>query len=232
VGSTASALDPIVAIAFHGAASLRRARAFHPVGISFAGDALVDPSAPAGFPVGSFDCVVRFSRGIGLPEVLPDLLGVGLRLVDAVGDAEPQDLLATSCGRSPVGRRLLRPSRALGSGMTGTILPYEVAGRPVRFGLRVVTPGRWRLSDLAAAPLQAVAMHPPLLLELSVAGSTGPWEPFGSVQLDTRLDAPEDRALDLDPFRTAPEVRPVGWVNRLRRPAYGASRRGRHAVGG
>ncbi len=37
----------------------------------------------------------------------------------------------------------------------------------------------------------------------------------------------EEGRLGLDPFRTTPDVTPVGWLNDLRRPAYGASRQGR-----
>ena len=50
---------------------------------------------------------------------------------------------------------------------------------------------------------------------------------MGEVRPGVALSVDERRDLDLDPFRTTPDVIPVGWLNDLRRPAYGASRQGR-----
>jgi hypothetical protein len=50
---------------------------------------------------------------------------------------------------------------------------------------------------------------------------------MGHVRPGVPLGDDEERRLDLDPFRTSPDVTPVGRLNDLRRPAYGASRRGR-----
>ena len=59
--------------------------------------------------------------------------------------------------------------------------------------------------------------------------SRGAWLPFAGVHVHQRLDPEEERALDLDPYHTGPNLVPSGLLNRLRRPAYGGSREGRGA---
>lgn len=215
-GSTSrlGALAPLTEAVFHTASRLRRARAFHPRGTAFRARAHVpeEPLLPPGLPVGDHDAIVRLSRGLGLPEPAPDVLGIGLRLLDAGGPGDHQDLLLASSWASPVGRRLLRPARSFSSGAFSTLLPYRFAGERILFGARV----------LGAGPGDVV---------LSWATLLGPWRPLGTVALGAPLPAEEEERLDLHPFHTVPGLVPVGWLNELRRPAYAASRAGRHETG-
>src|SRR3954470_19691972 len=79
---------------------------------------------------GTDPALVRFSRGGGLPEALPDVLGIALR-VDP--DSHPGDLLFATTGRGPVGRFLLRPRRAgtLAAATYSTLQPYRTPTGPV-----------------------------------------------------------------------------------------------------
>jgi hypothetical protein len=83
-------------------ARLRRGRALHPVGVGYHARLEITPGARrwAGarllVPGARYDAVVRFSRGAGLPEPLPDALGVAVRLPDAYGPGRAQDFLVTS----------------------------------------------------------------------------------------------------------------------------------------
>lgn len=205
---------------------LRGARAFHPRGRAFAAEVVLDrATAPPGFPRGRYRGIVRFSRGAGLPDAVPDILGIGVRIVDAGGPHVHQDLLMASTGWSVVGRRLLRPSRSFTSGVLSTILPYDVGGRRVLIGARVAGDRPLALADV---DVLAAARRP---VELLWSTPGGLWRVLGEVRPDVPLDDEAGRRLDLDPFRTVPGVEPVGLLNALRRPAYGASRAGRNGDG-
>lgn len=218
VGAVGPATDAV----FRLAARLRGARAFHPRGVSFAASAQVRAdAAPTAFPTGEHRAIVRFSRGAGLPDPLPDVLGIGVRLVDAAGPGQHQDLLMASTGSSVVGRRLLRPGRSFANGVFSTILPYDAGGERVLFGARVTGAGRVDLDDISD-PLM-----PGHAVELLCATPSSDWQVMGHVQPDARLPDDDDRRLGLDPFQTVGGVVPVGLLNELRRPAYGASRAGR-----
>jgi hypothetical protein len=113
------------------AASLVRGeRVIHAEGTTLAGRLLVPGGAALGVPLldqpGRHDCLVRFSRSLGLPDRLPDVLGVAVRVLDAHGPDAHQDLLLDSSGRGA--RRGLRcPRDALGT-LFSSLTPYELGG--------------------------------------------------------------------------------------------------------
>jgi hypothetical protein len=77
-------------------------------------------------PGARYDAVVRFSRGGGLPEPLPDALGVAVRLPDAYGPGRAQDFLVTSSADLP----LLFPGRSFLHGRSPAPSPtWWTAGR-------------------------------------------------------------------------------------------------------
>ena len=93
-------LEPVTSVAFRTAARLRGARAFHPRGRAYTAQVRIDADrAPDGFPTGVREAIVRFSRGVGLPDAVPDILGIAVRLVDAAGPRVHQDLLMATSGR-------------------------------------------------------------------------------------------------------------------------------------
>jgi hypothetical protein len=152
---------------------------------------------------GGDDALVRFSRGGGLPDVLPDVLGVALR-IDPWG--RPGDLLFATTGRGRIGRFLLRPRRAnaVAPVTYSTLQPYRTPTGPVVLSL---TPAGTTLHLAAARP-------------------TGPWQQFGTVHLVE--GGGSDAPISFDPFlHPVPGLTNYGWARRVREGAYAAARRSR-----
>lgn len=215
-------LDAVTATTFRVLSSLRGARVFHPEGVAF--DArwdAIDPVLPPASPLGESGhrAVVRLSRAVGLPTPLPDLLGVAVKVLDVHGEGRDQDLLLVSVGPGPVGQRVLTPARDFTHTTFSSLLPYAVGRRRTPIVADVHGPGPSTFGELRDAA--ACALEVQLFL-----GSGGH---FGRVALGRRLDDRIARALRFDPWHTGDELRPTGVLNRLRRPAYEASQRGRDA---
>lgn len=223
-----------VGLVFGTLAGVRRDRSMHGPGIAHRGRLELDP--PAGLVDGAplferraaFDATVRFSRGIGLPQPAADLLGVAIRVHDAHGPGEPQDLLVTSSGGRPVTRRMLLPAR---DGFFGqwfsSVLPYRVGTRRTLLGLRATAPATGSGTDFERLEATARAGGP----EFALALADGPgWTRVGTLRIGERLPDEEAATLVFDPWTTSGGIRPVGVLNRLRAGAYPASRRVREAL--
>jgi len=218
---------PLAAGVFGTLSAVRRRRIFHPYGRAF--DATVDlvgladlaPSVLAS--AGRHRAIVRLSRGAGLPEPLPDFLGVAIRLLD-VGDrpGAHQDLLLVSSGVAPVLRHTLVPMTDFGRAHYSSVLPEQAGGTTVVLGLRPVWSGEpgpgARLDDVADAMTAAR-----LTFELEVATPGGEWRDAGRVEVGAPRAEPESESLRFNPFNDAGGVEPVGALNGLRRRAYAAS---------
>lgn len=220
-GTAAAALTGV-------ASAVRRKRVFHPDGVAFDatlrttgahhGVALLDEAT-------THDAVVRISRGIGLPDALPDFLGLALRVVDAHGPDEHQDLLFVSAGSPPVLRHALVPARSFDHERYSTLVPYRVGGRSVVFGARRLgdrSDGSLQLDDLRAR-----STGEGLRFALEVAEARGDWEPVGVVELGGRRSDDESAALRFDPSNTGGGIEPAGVVQAVRRLAYRASQAAR-----
>src|SRR5687767_2942532 len=89
-------------------AAARRGKAVHPHGAVHRATLRVpgDPAAPRGARLlsepGEHEAIVRFSRSVGLPRPLPDLLGMSVRIVDAYGRDRHQDLLLVTSVDLPI----------------------------------------------------------------------------------------------------------------------------------
>ena len=217
------------AAAVMGAASaLRRKRAFHPDGVAFQasvqvsgahhGAALLDEA-------GRHDAVLRLSRGVGLPRSMPDFLGFALRVTDAHGPGEHQDLLLVSAGDRPVLRHALVPVRGFDHHRFSTLLPYEVGGRNVVFGARVL--GEGGPVPLQLEDLRDRAARTGLRFALELAEASGEWEPIGTVDVGAPLPDADGDALRYDPSNTGGGIQPVGVIQTVRRLAYRASQAAR-----
>jgi hypothetical protein len=166
--------------------ALRGARVFHPhgethvctvvvAGGAFGASLLDDPGEHDGF--------VRFSRGAGLPQPLPDVDGFALRLPGLGVDGEPLDILVNSAWRYAfVPSAISRTWSAVLPHRTGTGQLVLLGARPAKTGFTL----------LAASPL-------------------GVWRPWGRLELGEPVDGeelrfrPERGAPDLRPialFRT------------------------------
>jgi len=224
-------LARLLAALFHLLARLRRGRSLHPVGVGYRGR--LEITAGAGrfagaellAPGAGYDALVRFSRGAGLPEPLPDALGVAVKLPDAYGPGRAQDFLVTSSADLPLVRRLLFPGRSFLGRSFSSALPYLVAGR------RVVTVlasrrGPWPRTGRALADLQVAAATGELVYELRLAGSLGRSRTVGRLTVGAPLGRRDSAALRFNPWTGGDGLVPVGWLNRLRRPSYAASQQG------
>jgi len=139
----AAAAGPAAAAGFYALAALLRGRALHPTGVGYRGRLVVcgagtgRPGVPLLRPGAAHPALVRFSRGVGLPEPLPDALGVAVKLPDAHGPGADQDLLLASSADRPLLRRLLFPARSFLRGAFSTALPYgSIRGRRDRASAR------------------------------------------------------------------------------------------------
>jgi hypothetical protein len=231
----AAAAAPAVAAGFSLLAGLRRRRSLHPTGTGCHAWFRVDDGRPAVplFRSGAAQpALLRFSRGAGLPERLPDALGVAVKLPDAYGSGADQDLLVTSSIDRPLLRRLLFPATSFVRGAFSTALPYRLGDQRVVLLLVPVLPDG-RLRDGASprrrgalAELDA-AIAAGLQFQLRTAGSLGPSQPLATLTTGPPLSTEETEELRFNPWTTGPGIRPIGWLNLLRDTAYRASQRGR-----
>jgi hypothetical protein len=236
----AAAAGPVVAAGFYALAALPRRRSLYPTGIGYHGWLEVPNDSPArpGVPLfqagATHPAILRFSRGAGLPEPLPDALGVAIKLPDAHGPGVDQDLLLTSSTDRPLLRRLLFPARSFVHGVFSTALPYDLGSERV---VLLLVPGRLgsgrstgeaghRPVGGALAELRAIAGNG-LELELRTARSFGRSQLLATVSAGPSLSADQTEALRFNPWTTGPGIRPSGWLNLLRDAAYRASQRGR-----
>jgi hypothetical protein len=236
----AAAAGPVVAAGFYTLAALRRRRSLHPTGVGYQGRLRVPDERPPrpGVPLfqagATHPVLVRFSRGAGLPEPLPDALGVAIKLPDAHGPGVDQDLLLTSSTDRPLLRRLLFPARSFVRGAFSTALPYDLGSErvvlllvpaPINAGRSAGGGGRRPVGGLAE--LRAVAANS-LEFELRTAKSFGRSQPLATVTVDAPLPADQTEGLRFNPWTTGPGIHPSGWLNLLRDAAYQASQRGRN----
>jgi hypothetical protein len=235
----AAAAGPAAAAGFSALTALRRRRSLHPTGVGYRGRLVVgddDPGRPGVClfrPGAAYPALLRFSRGAGLPEPLPDALGVAVKLPDAHGPDADQDLLLTSSTDRPLLRRLLLPARSFLRGAFSTALPYDLGGEqvvlllvPVPAGEGRSASGGHRRSGSAFSELRAAAADG-LCYELRAAGSVGRSQPIAALTVGEPLPAQETEMLRFNPWTTGPGIRPAGWLNLLRAAAYQASQRSR-----
>lgn len=225
-------LETAVALPFQVLSGLRGRRIFHPYGIAF--DATVDVTDPQDNGTELFGsggrrrAIVRISGGAGVPRPLPDNFGIALRVLDAYGGGQHQDLMMNVSGTLPVARHLLLPAFTVTDGHYSTVLPYRIGTMVGVVGARPV------LADAAAAPAtledfadEAGAGR--LRFELLLASLVGPWRRVGDIELGGRLPDGVGENLAFNPWNTGGGIVPLGFFNRLRRSVYDRSQAGRNA---
>jgi hypothetical protein len=208
--------------------ALRRARLFHPDGVAF--QATVDleggeHGAPLLDEPARRRAIVRLSRGTGVPEPLPDVLGMAVRFLDVHGPEAHQDLLLVTSGGPPLLRHTFAPVRSFDHERWSSVLPYRVGGQLVLLGarpLRSEGPPVQRLADLA----EEVASGR-LRFALEMAPVTGSWEILGTIELGARLTDAEAESLRFSAANAGGGVEPAGVLQATRRLAYRASQAAR-----
>ncbi len=155
---------------------------------------------------GSDEVLVRRSRAVGLPDGLPDIHGLAVRV--PLEDGGHGDLLLATTGTGRLTRFVLTVGRTPWSRPMTTLLPYRTPTGP-----RLV-------AAVARSETRYVLAH---------ASPGGAWHPFADLVLSA-TEGP-DPLVSFDPVRnTLPGLENYEWVRRLREPGYGTarlSRRGR-----
>jgi hypothetical protein len=200
----------LLAAVTQGLGSLRpAAKPLHPSGELYAGRLVRHGSGSAGGDErtgvawidepGEDETVVRLSRAVGLPDALPDVHGLALRVAMPDG---PADVLFATTGSSRVARFLLTASRDPDARPMTTLLPYRTATGPLL--LRVDHAGEATYS-------------------LSWARPWSTWRRFATLHLDERWDG--DPRLSFDPvLHQPPGLDQYRAVLALREPAYRRAR--------
>jgi hypothetical protein len=168
--------------------------------------------------------LVRFSRSLGLPRPLPDLLGMSLRVPDAYGAGRDQDFLMVTSVDAPVLHHLFVPAGDVQQRPYSSSLPYRAGGETFLVGAlpRRESPrveGGDELERLAAAAATGA-----LVFDLAVAAVWGRFRPVAEIRVEDPLP-PEADALRFNPWNTGGGLEPAGLLNRMRDHAYPLSQR-------
>jgi hypothetical protein len=211
-------------------ALLRGGKAVHPHGTVYRARLVVDGAAAA--PPASrllaapaeHRVVMRFSRSLGMPRPLPDLLGVSLRVLDAYGEGAHQDFLLVSSVDLPVLHHLFVPAGDVQQRPYSSSLPYRAGADTFIVGV-VPDPRSPRPDgDDELDRLQRAAATGRLTFGLAVASLGGRFRRVGTLFVEDRLP-PELDALRFNPFHCGGGMLPVSVLNRLRDYAYPLSQR-------
>ncbi len=219
---------------FGAIARLRHDRSLHAPGVAFAATFVVEQPrlkhARLFARRTERPALVRFSRGFGLPEPLPEILSVAVKVPDAYGPGRDQDLLMTATGDRPLLRHVFFMGRSHLAKRFSSVLPFRIGAQTMLLGARP------RVAPLPAGgrdleELEALAAAGRLSRDLEVATPTGPWRTVARLDVGERLSAEQEDALGFNTDNAGGGITPVGFINRLRGAAYEASIAGRHATG-
>lgn len=226
-----------VGLVLAGLAAVRRGKAVHPHGLVFEAK-LVIGSVPPGLEradlfatPGQRAAIVRFSRSVGVPRPLPDLLGMSVRVLDAYGAGRHQDFLMVTSVDAPVAHHVFLPARDAQQRPYSSSLPYRVGDRTLLVGAlpRPDSPRPQDGNELER--LVSAAATQRLVFDLAVAEVWGRFEPVAELRVGAPLP-PEADALRFNPWHTGGGIEPTGLINRLRDYAYPLSQRAWALTGG
>jgi hypothetical protein len=203
----------------------RGAKAVHPHGVSYRARVVIDGAARAPQASqllstrGEHSALMRFSRSLGLPRPMPDLLGVSLRVLDAYGPARHQDFLLVSSVDLPVLHHVFVPASDVQQRPYSSSLPFRAGDETFLVGV-VSDPHSPRPpGDDEFDRLQRAASTGRLTFGLAVAPLGGRFWRIGSLHVGERLPQSID-ALRFDPLNCGGGLRLAGAINRLRDYAY------------
>ena len=219
--------------AFWGALSaVRGKRIFHPNGVAYEAELHVHGDGePTGAPLfdvpGRHQAIVRASRGAGLPESLPDTLGLGIRVCDVHGRGRHQDFLINVSADVPVLHHLILPAWDGFFGQSySSVLPYRIGGRLCLVGARPAAAER-RRGQGALPELEELAALGEAAWDLALAAPGGRLErSLARLRLTARLSDRVAEGLRFNPWHTGGGIRPAGRLQALRGAAYRGSQRG------
>lgn len=205
---------------------IRHPRPIHSRGLVLTGRMTWIPdAAPSGIgwidePGAPVDVTARLSRGIGLPDAFPDVLGLALRFHAA--DGRHADVLLASTGIGFPSRFLLVPRRSATGATFSSLMPYRAWRGPVLICARSV-PFQVLPADLDG--LRRSLQEQPWQVRMYHAAPTGKWHPFAEVLLRPAAE-PDSAELRFDPIaHPLPGSTTYPWVRRVREPSYRAVQR-------
>jgi hypothetical protein len=208
-----------------GLAAVRRGKAVHPKGVVY--DAQLEVRGNRGAPPAAellsrpaeHRAIVRFSRSLGLPRPIPDLLGLSLRILDAHGDGRHQDFLLVTSADLPLVHHVFLPALDVQQRPYTSSLPYRAGGDLFLIGAVPRRDSPRPAGDGEFHRLQAAADTGRLAFDLAVAPVMGRFQPIGILRIGRRL-AQELDALRFNPWNTGGGLEPAGWLNGARDRAY------------
>jgi hypothetical protein len=206
-------------------AAARRGKAVHPHGDVYAARLVVGgvPAAPAAALLlatpGEHDALVRFSRSVGLPRPLPDLLGMSIRVLDAYGRGLHQDFLLVSSVDRPVLHHVFLPARDLQQRPYSSSLPYRAGAQRFIVGAlpHPDSPRPAGANELERVRIAAASGR--LRFQLAVAAPMGRFTSVAELHVEAPLPSAAD-ALRFLPLKAGGGLEPVGVLNEMRRYAY------------
>lgn len=206
-------------------AAVRRGKAVHPAGavhraeLEVAGVAHAPRDSSLLVTPGRHPAIVRFSRSVGLPRPLPDLLGMSLRVLDCYGSGAHQDLLMVTSTDHPLGHFVFLPATDVWQRPYSSSLPYRAGDERFLIGALPVPDGPRSGGDDELVRLGRAVAEGGLRFELAVAAVRGRFRPVATLRVGTRLPPALD-ALRFNPWNTGGGLEPAGWLNATRRRAY------------
>ncbi len=217
----AGLLGGILAGVFGALRSIRSPRPIHPRGVRLTGSLrwLTD-RATSGIDfidhphTSELPLTARASRSIGVPQPLPDVIGLALRFGTTAG---PADLLLASTGFGVPSRFLLALHRSPSRARLTTLMPVKTPNGPLLFAARTLEPGDLPTDiESLASRLEVTSWR----LKLYYATPTGLWHPFAVIELWHEANGTD--TLDrYDPVRNPiPGTTTYRWERRLREPSY------------
>ncbi len=213
-------------------AALRAERFLNPDGLVYRATLTIDAR---GRPLPEADilrdgarhrALVRFSRSVGLPQPLTDLLGLSIRLEHAYGQGRHQDFLLFSSGGRPGLRHLFLPARSFFGASFSSVVPYRV-GRGVAVVGALPTTAPVRSGDETdLADLAATADAGDLRFRFALSTPWGRWRPVGLVSVGDRVRSRRLKSIHYSPWNSGGGIVPVDPLGPLRRPLLEAEQDG------
>ena len=206
-------------------AAARGAKAVHPTGVVYGARLVVDGAAhaPRGSSLlatpGEHVALMRFSRSLGMPRPIPDLLGVSLRVLDAYGRQRHQDFMLVSSVDRVILHHLFVPAADAQQRPYSSSLPYRAGDETFLVGVVPDPLSPRPPGDDEFQRLQRAAATGRLTFGLAVASARGRFRRVGTLHVEERLPQSVD-ALRFSPFHCGGGLAPAGVLNRLRDYAY------------
>jgi hypothetical protein len=206
-------------------AAARRGKAVHPHGEVYAARLVVGgvSAAPAAAQLlataGEHAALVRFSRSLGLPRPLPDLIGMSIRVLDAYGRGLHQDFLLVSSTDQPVLHHLFLPARDVQQRPYSSSLPYRAGTERFIVGALPHPDSPRPAGETELERVRIAAATGRLRFQLAVAAPMARFNPVAELHVGAPLPSAAD-ALRFFPLNVGGGLEPLGVLNEMRRYAY------------